>query len=231
MIADRDPRSMPLKEIRVLLFDVGGVLVQLSGVEVMLGWLGQALTLEEMWRMWLHSSPVRRFETGKIGAAEFASGVISEFGLPVEPQQFLQAFVSWPTGLYPGTLEMLARIPRSYHRALLSNSNGLHWPRVVGEMGLGAAFDRHFVSHLTGRIKPDPEAFADVVESFGCAPAEVLFLDDNSINVEAARSFGMQAFRVRGADETEHLLLHLGIIDPSADSAGAAPTGLLGRKV
>ncbi len=231
MANDLRRRSTPLKNVRVLLFDVGGVLVQLSGVETMLDWLGGKLNIEQMWRAWLHSTPVRQFETGKIDAEVFASGVVAEFGLPVEPGQFLDSFKSWPTGLYPGTLEMLARIPRSYHRALLSNSNGLHWPRVVGEMGLGAAFDRHFVSHLTGRIKPDPEAFADVVESFGCAPAEVLFLDDNSINVEAARSFGMQAFRVRGADETEHLLLHLGIIDPSADSAGAAPTGLLGRKV
>ncbi len=209
---------MPLKSIRVLLFDVGGVLVQLSGVEVMLGWLGQTLTVEELWRMWLHSVPVRQFETGQIGANEFALRVVSEFGLPVEPQRFLDAFVSWPTGLYPGTLEMLARIPRSYRRVLLSNSNGLHWPRVVNEFGLGAAFDRHFVSHLTGRIKPDAEAFAQVVESLGCAPAEVLFLDDNSINVEAARRFGMQAFRVRGAAETQRMLSDLGII---AEGTGA----------
>jgi len=218
MIAARDPRSMHLKEIRVLLFDVGGVLVQLSGVEVMLGWLGPALTLEEMWRMWLHSSPVRLFETGKIGAAEFASGVISEFGLPVEPQQFLQAFVSWPTGLYPGTLEMLARIPRSYRRAILSNSNDLHWPRVKDDMGLGAAFDHHFVSHLTGRIKPDAEAFAHVVESLGCTPAEVLFLDDNTINVEAAQRFGMQAYRVHGAAGTHRVLADLGVIDRNGDA-------------
>jgi hypothetical protein len=54
---------------RVLLFDVGGVLVQLSGVETMLGWMGETATSEEMWRMWLHSTPVREFERGRIGAA------------------------------------------------------------------------------------------------------------------------------------------------------------------
>jgi putative hydrolase of the HAD superfamily len=214
MAAGLHRRSTPLKDIRVLLFDVGGVLVQLNGVEVMLDWLGGRLTMEQMWRAWLHSTSVRQFETGKIDAQAFASGVIAEFGLPVESQQFLESFKSWPTGLYPGTLEMLARIPRSYGRALLSNSNDLHWPRVIGEMRLGAAFDRHFVSHLTGRIKPDPDAFADVVESMGYAPADVLFLDDNSINVEAARRFGMRAFRVRGVAETEDLLTHLGIIGP-----------------
>ena len=201
------------KEIRVLLFDVGGVLVQLGGVEAMLGWLGGAVTADELWRRWLHSVSVRRFETGQVDADEFAAGVIAEFGLGVEPQKFLKAFIEWPTGLYPGTLEMLARIPRSYRRAVLSNSNAVHWPRVMNDMQLGSAFDSLFVSHLTGRIKPDPDAFEHVVDSLGCTPGEVLFLDDNSINVEAARSYGMRAIRVRGVIEAQSALVDFGIID------------------
>jgi putative hydrolase of the HAD superfamily len=82
-------------------------------------------------------------------------------------------------------------------------------------MGLGAAFDSHFASHLTGRIKPDSDAFEHVVDSLGCSPAQVLFLDDNSINVEAAQRFGMHAVRVRGATETHGALRDLGIIDDS----------------
>jgi putative hydrolase of the HAD superfamily len=199
-------------DIRVLLFDAGGVLVQLSGVEVMLDWLGNTITADELWPLWLRSPSVRKFETGQIAADEFADGVIAEFGLAVEAQQFLEAFTAWPTGLYPGTLEMLARIPRSYRRALLSNSNTLHWPRVSNDLGLGPAFDRHFVSHLTGKIKPDADAFEHVVDSLGCVPGEVLFLDDNSLNVEAAQSSGMQAVRVRGAAETRRVLTDLGII-------------------
>jgi len=130
-------KSAP-NDIRVLLFDVGGVLVQLGGVEAMLEWLGHRISVDELWRRWLQSVPVRRFETGQIDADEFAIGVTSEFGLAVEPRQFLESFTHWPTGLYPGTLEMLARIPRSYQRAVLSNSNALHWPRVQNEMKLGA---------------------------------------------------------------------------------------------
>jgi glucose-1-phosphatase len=199
-------------DIRVLLFDVGGVLVHLSGVEAMLEWMGGAVTAEELWRRWLQSIPVRQFETGRIEADEFSVRVVSEFGLAVEPQRFLESFIGWPSALYPGTLEMLARIPRSYQRALLSNSNALHWPRVLNEMGLGPAFDRHFVSHLTGRIKPDSEAFEHVIDSLRCVPDHVLFLDDNSLNVEAAQRSGMHAIRVRGATEVQRVLTSLGII-------------------
>jgi glucose-1-phosphatase len=197
----------------ILLFDVGGVLVQLSGVETMLRWMGENATSDEMWHMWLHSTPVREFERGRIGAAEFAAAVTAEFRLPVQPQEFLDSFTGWVTGLYPGTLEMLAQISSSYQRAVLSNSNVLHWTRVIDDLRLGAAFEHHFVSHLTGRIKPDPDAFEHVVESLGCRPEQVLFLDDNTLNVDAAKRFGMQAVRVQGIGETRRALLERGIID------------------
>ena len=183
------------KEVAILLFDVGGVLVQLSGVETMLTWMGRTATSEELWRMWLQST-----------------AVTAEFCLAVDPKRFLQSFSGWPTGLYPGTLEMLARIPPSYRRALLSNSNSLHWPRVINEMHLGSAFNHHFVSHLTGRIKPDVDAFEHVVASLGCTPGEVLFLDDNMINVDAARNFGMHAARVQGPAEVQKALCAFGIL-------------------
>jgi len=200
-------------DIRVLLFDVGGVLVQLGGVTVILEWLGNRMSAEELWRRWLQSAAVRQFETGQIDARSFAAGVIAEFDLPVGPQQFLDSFVGWPTGLYPGTLEMLQCIPRRYQRALLSNSNALHWPRVLDEMGLGPAFDNHFVSHLTGRIKPDPGAFEHVLETLGCSAEQVLFLDDIALNVEAARTLGMNAVQVRGLTETREALIRIGILD------------------
>jgi len=205
---------MPLTpDPHVLLFDVGGVLVQLSGVKTMLEWMGETATSEEMWHMWLHSTPVREFERGRMDAVEFAAAVTTEFRLPVQPQEFLDSFTGWVTGLYPGTLEMLAQIPSSYQRAVLSNSNVLHWTRVIDDLRLGSAFEHQFVSHLTGRIKPDADAFQGVVESLGCRPKDVLFLDDNILNVEAAKRFGMQAIRVQGIGETRAALIERGIID------------------
>lgn len=200
-------------DTRVLLFDVGGVLVQLNGVKTMLEWMGADATSDKMWKMWLESKPVREFERGRIDAEEFALGVTAEFQLPVDPQQFLTSFNNWIVGLYPGTLEMLAQIPPSYHRAVLSNSNVLHWTRVVDDLKLGSAFHHQFVSHLTGRIKPDAEAFEHVVESLGCRPEHVLFLDDNTLNIDAAKRFGMQAVRVQGVDETRRVLMERGIIE------------------
>ncbi|HEY3809255.1 MAG TPA: HAD family phosphatase [Steroidobacteraceae bacterium] len=199
--------------VRVLLFDVGGVLVELRGVEIILAWLGNRLTAEQLWHRWLQSDAVRGFETGRIDAPQFAAGVIEEFQLDVDPQAFLDSFIGWPTGLFPGTLELLQRIPRRYQRALLSNSNPLHWPRVLDQMHLGPAIEHHFVSHLTGHIKPDPEAFEHVLQTLGCSAPEVAFFDDNALNIDTARALGMQARHVRGLAETHQALIELGVLD------------------
>lgn len=198
--------------VQVVLFDVGGVLVDLGGVDALLGWLGPPATQESLWPVWLRSPSVRAFETGRIEPLAFAKGIIAELKLELDPGVFLQSFEAWPTRAFPGALELVASIPARYQRALLSNSNVLHWPRVLDEMKLRHSFEHRFSSHLTGKIKPDAEAFEHVVAELGCRPDEVLFLDDNSINVEAARALGMQSIRVRGVEESRSALLQAGIL-------------------
>jgi len=198
--------------LRVVLFDVGGVLVDLAGVDALLEWLGPAATVETLWPVWLRSPSVRAFETGRIEPMAFAAGIIEELKLDIPPARFLESFAAWPTRVFPGALEMVASIPTRYQRALLSNSNMLHWPRVLDEMGLRQSFEHRFSSHLTGKIKPDAEAFEHVLEELGCHAAEVLFLDDNTLNVEAARKVGMRSERVRGVIEARAVLVEAGVL-------------------
>jgi putative hydrolase of the HAD superfamily len=213
-MADTAPLPPVTDSPAVVLFDLGGVLVQLRGIEIMREWLGYTLSEEELWRRWLHSPSVRQYETGRMAAEEFACGVVAEFGLPLEPERFLQSFGEWPITLYPGASQLLARIPGGYRRAVLTNSNALHWPRVLSAIESGAAFDLHFASHLTGRIKPDADAFEHVLEALGCVAADVLFLDDNLLNIEAARLVGMHASCVKGPVEAQRALRDFGIIGP-----------------
>jgi HAD superfamily hydrolase (TIGR01509 family) len=141
---------------------------------------------------------------------------LAELKLDIAPERFLESFAAWPTQAYPGALELVASIPERYQLALLSNSNVLHWPRVLDEMKLRSSFEHRFSSHLIGKIKPDAEAFEHVIDRLNCQPAEVLFLDDNLLNVEAARSVGMQAQRVRGVQESRIVLQAAGVLPPGA---------------
>ena len=193
------------------MFDLGGVLVELAGVPTMLSWTRRHIESDELWRRWLTSPSVRAFESGRTSPDDFADALIAEFELPVQPPEFLAAFTSWPRGLLAGALELVNEVPTPIARVTLSNTNCLHWPRLMTEMGLSEVFDFHFASHLTGNMKPDEEAFQHVLESVGCRADTVLFLDDNQLNVDAALSLGIGAFRVQGVAQARAVLERNGV--------------------
>jgi putative hydrolase of the HAD superfamily len=198
--------------IRVVLFDLGGVLVEMAGVPAVLAWLNNRITAEELWVMWLNSPAVRSFERGQASPEVFAEQIIKEIGLPVEEQQFLIEFAGWAKDLFPGALEVVRRVPSSYVRATLSNTNALHWPRLMDELMLADAFDHHFASHLIGKIKPDEDAFQHVIDALDCQPSAILFLDDNRLNIETAQRLGIKAIQVKGVQEAERALIQAGVI-------------------
>jgi putative hydrolase of the HAD superfamily len=195
----------------VIAFDIGGVLVQLTGVPRMLEWL-QSDADGDMWNRWLLSESVRSFETGKCTAEEFASAVCAEFALPVAPDAFLEEFVTWAHGVFPGAHELLRALRPHYQLVSLSNNNSIHWSRIRDEMKLADLFDRHFLSHEIGLIKPDREVFEHVVAALGIPAERILYFDDNRLNVEQARAVGMSAHRTVGLEAVIAKLAELNII-------------------
>lgn len=187
----------------VLLFDLGGVLVENVGFDRLNAMLPAPLCTEELKTRWLASPAVRAFEIGSSSPEVFASGVVSEWQLALSPRSFLEAFTHWPKGLYPGASELLAGLRDRYTLACLSNSNEVHWQRFNG-------FREHFQislsSHLLGEVKPDPQCFARALRECNTTASEVAFFDDALVNVAAARALGIQAFHVNGLAEVRQSL-------------------------
>ena len=199
-------------DIDVILFDLGGVLIELAGVEKMLEWSRELDSVDELWRRWLHSDAVRRFETGRIGRAAFAQDIVAEFGIPVPPEEFLAAFTWWPRAVLPGAQALVAAVRSRYRVASVSNTNEIHWDRFTNDWALHDSFDHNFPSHLVGKLKPDAEYFAHVVEAMGVPANRVLFIDDNAINVAGAARVGLHAHRVLGVDGAHEALSALGLL-------------------
>lgn len=199
-------------EIRVILFDVGGVLVELSGLAKLLSWLGHCVTAEQARTLWLTSPTVRLFETGKMQPSAFAQQMITELNLRVDSEEFLTELYIRSQRIMPGAVELVRRIPRIFVRATLCNTNALQWPRLMEQVDLVGAFDHHFASHLTGKIKPDEEAFQHVLATLGCEGPETLFLDDSQLNVAAAKRVGVTAYQVQGPVEAEQALREAAVL-------------------
>jgi glucose-1-phosphatase len=185
------------------MFDLGGVLVENGGAAGLAAMLPSPLEPGELWRRWLDSPSVRRFERGLIPSGEFAAAFIDEWGLGIAPEDFLESFAGWPRGLYAGAETLLSALRGRHHLACLSNTNALHWQRLPR---LHALLDTCFLSHETGFVKPDREAFAHALARLDAAPRDVYFFDDLPPNVEAAREMGIRAFRVGGFADIEPIL-------------------------
>lgn len=182
----------------VLLFDLGGVLVENVGFERLNALLPMSLPLEELKTRWLASTAVRSFEVGACSSDAFASALVEEWQLALSPRAFIEAFASWPKGLYPGAAELLSQLRSRYTLACLSNSNAIHWERFAG---FHEQFQISLSSHLLGELKPDVACFARALQECNAEASRVAFFDDSLTNVTAARSLGMKAFHVNGLQE------------------------------
>ena len=203
---------MTASDVQVILFDLGGVLVEVDGVAVLRRLLGQELPDEAIWQRWLLTSPwVRTFESGQCTPEAFASGIVAEWGLPIAPEMFLQDFRAWPRRLWPGVPALLADLALCCTLACLSNTNAVHWPHIHDTLGLAGLLHRHYLSHQIGHLKPHPAIFEHVLRDLGCAPQQVVFLDDNQVNVEAAQALGLQAYRTVGLAQVQMVLQELGL--------------------
>ena len=181
--------------IEVLVFDLGGVLVELDGPAIRPEWLPPGTTAQDL-KAWLHSPLVRDFERGHISAEPFAQALVSQMRLNISAEHWLAHFSAWPKGLFSGVEHLLAECHKKYRTAILSNTNALHWPRMMAEMGLAGMVDHPFASHLLGLAKPDPAIFYRVQGELDVDPAAIAFFDDNSENVIAARACGWQSWQV-----------------------------------
>ena len=199
-----------VSDFDVLLFDLGGVLIDFAGFEELGPLMPQATDRAEVRARWIASDAVQRFERAEIAARQFAEGVIEELRLDLSPDEFLTAFVEWARGPYPGARSLLERIPKSYRLACLSNSNELHTP--LHRRSMEPLLERYYFSDELGLVKPERGVFEHVVRDLDVAPGRIAFFDDTRVNVLAAREAGMIAHEVDGVAELEAQLRLLGVL-------------------
>jgi len=192
----------------ILLFDLGGVLLETRCLKET---FGLQIDADTFMRKWIQSPAVRGYERGETDEKTFAQGIVAEAALPYDWREFLARFDSWPERLYPGILTLIDSIPSCYRRVLLSNTNPRHWHKQGIAENLESRFDETFLSYLTGHVKPDREAFAQVTDAFGCEANQVIFFDDNPANIAAGKDFGCQSVLTRGIDELRSSFEQLGI--------------------
>lgn len=196
---------------KVLLFDLGGVIVRWVGIEELMAL--KDLSREDVITRFERNPMFGAYETGHCSDDEFSHAMISEFELDMPVEGFKLLWQSWVESTYPGTEAALEKLRKSYTVACLSNTNALHWDCLRDRIRTDVHFDYAYASHLINQAKPNLESYFTPAKDMGVDPADIWFFDDTEINVNAARKAGMTAYHVNRDVGVIPILIELGLIE------------------
>lgn len=107
----------------------------------------------------------------------------------------------------PGMEQLLADLEEAGWE-IHAMSNYTTWYELIErELRLSRFLDWSFVSCKTGVRKPDEAAYRNALEELEARPDECVFVDDRTVNCEAAREVGIEAVCFEGAEELRSRLL------------------------
>ena len=201
--------------VDVLLFDLGGVLIDVDFARAIAAWARSARRpLEELSRRpLLHlSSAFQAHERGEIRDAAYFATLREAFGLALDDETMQSGWNAIIGEAIPGMATLVRDLSARLPLYVLSNTNAAHVgyfkPR---HRELLAPFREVICSCEIGCRKPEREAFEKVASRIGASPARIGFFDDNPENIASARALGMQAFHVGSLEDVRAGLGRLGL--------------------
>ena len=179
------------------LFDLGNTLIKLA-YERVLENICRESTVQRDDLIDILEAPgsYRDMERGAVTFWEFYEFICDKTGYRGSIRDFHELWSDFFEGTMPGIEELLERVRARYRVAFLSNSNEVHAELIPRKFSsLFAKDDRFIFSHRVKVAKPDPEIFRRALDTIGALAYQVVYIEDLSENVAAARSLGMQAFQ------------------------------------
>lgn len=190
-------------EIRTIVFDLGGVLIDLdvqrcvsnfkrlmgeSNVRNILGIDDEGegvVAVSAATKQLMHD-----YEYGNISTEEFVKAVQSYCYAGTSEQDIRDAWMSMLGELPQAKLDYIAELRKAgYKTVLLSNSNQMHWDPIWEQKHLGNYFDYVFASHHLHMAKPNRDIFEYVAREAQIDSAHTIYVDDLDKNRAAGERF------------------------------------------
>jgi putative hydrolase of the HAD superfamily len=195
--------------IEAVIFDVDGVLVRSGafGLKLQRELELQPDELNEFWK-----GPFVQCSLGLSDLKEEIRPFLERWGYPGSVESCLQDWFLADSAVNAAVLDGVERLRRRGVPCHVASTQERHRAAYLeGPMGLAARFDRLFFSCHLGTKKPQPEFYGRVASELGTPPAALLLIDDQQINVEAARAAGWSAELYAFGDDLSSLLARHGI--------------------
>lgn len=210
------------KKDRILLFDLGNILVSLNSVRGLWTGLpaGSTAGTTALDQLWSHSKAVIDYESGRIDSLqEFYAAIKKEMPITVPEDEFNFIFNQAIGDVFPETRQLLTLLSRRYRLFLLSNTSQAHWAICRDTHHLDVFFVKTFLSYEMGCMKPDPAAFQITIQEIGVNPDNIWYYDDRAENVIEAIKHGINAHISFGGNTLINDLRKHGFVDENSFSS------------
>ncbi len=196
---------MLVPSVKNLIFDLGGVILDLSVDHTLSSFAGLAGIAKEKVHELYYSTPgFLQYEKGQMDDATFRNFIRETYCISCGDEEIDQSWNAMLRGIPAARLDLLMRLQKEFQVFLLSNTNAIHiqhinkvmLPGGKADLSLDSYFHKAYYSHRMGKRKPDADIFEQVIEENHLVPEQTLFLDDYAINLEGARSVGIQTVHV-----------------------------------
>lgn len=189
-----------MKGIRHIIFDLGGVLINLDYGLTEKAFVEAGITnFPELYSQLAQTDLFDKLETGKISGEEFITTIGNAGNTPLSEQQVLDCWNAMLLDFPVRRLQILQQLRLYHDLVLLSNTNEIHEKcfndilmRSHGIPTIGVFFDKVYLSHRVGMRKPMKALFERVLEENGFKPEHTLFIDDSPQHIAAAKETGIQ---------------------------------------
>jgi len=200
--------------IRAAIFDLGGVVIDISVEQILRSWASSAgMGFEELAEIIRPDQRFEQMERGEIGFREYHAHVCGLLDRAIPYEAFLAGWNSLFRGLVPGIEDLLAELSGRVRLVALTNTNAAHavvWQRMYAPVL--AHFERVFMSHELGVRKPEAACFRQILENLELKPPEAVFIDDDPRNVSAAEDLGMHGIVALSAAATARALREMHVL-------------------
>ena len=211
-------RDRSQQTIRAVVFDVGGVLIDLHSGEASRELIEKyglpPETFARMTRSSFESHPRSITELamiGQVGTADYLDAFLHECSAKDLDALKLNrlAVVGRERASVFAIVEDLKRA--GFICCVLSNTIELHWDKLgsASEYPSFALFDHVFASYLIKCAKPEESAFLFVAAALNLLMSQCLLVDDTALNVDRARAAGWQALLFSDAAQLQRDLDNL----------------------
>jgi len=205
--------------IETILFDVGGVLftpLNDAAVSQRRESLANQLGYEsanQMWNRFFTGSEWELAKTGRWTDAQMWSALLSPHGITdLRGQQKFLDQLFREVGLKAEMRQLILELYGHFKLSILSNASD-HLDHILNEkMNIASYFDVIVNSHFIGVAKPERRAYEITLERLGDEPGQILFIDDQLRNIEAAGQLGIHGFVFNGVDGLREELTYRSLI-------------------